>query len=112
MGRKMIVLICLAAICLLLVSCSLQEDTFEILHSIPLSTEEAPQIPPTTDAPGKQPTQPPNHEEAMVWVPSGGGSKYHKSGTCSNMINPKQIAMADAVEEGYSPCKKCYKESD
>ncbi|MBR2319186.1 MAG: hypothetical protein IKA50_00190 [Clostridia bacterium] len=46
--------------------------------------------------------------EEMVWVPTHGGTKYHKINTCSNMIDPNQVSLRQAVREGFSPCKWCY----
>lgn len=42
-----------------------------------------------------------------VWIPNS-GSKYHKSSGCSNMKNPKQVTLDQAINMGYTPCKKCY----
>lgn len=46
--------------------------------------------------------------EQMVWVPSS-GSKYHKTSTCSNMSNPKEVTLSYAEANGFTPCKRCYK---
>lgn len=43
----------------------------------------------------------------MVWIPRS-GSKYHSNAGCSNMKNPTQISIEQAVDLGYEPCKKCY----
>ena len=45
--------------------------------------------------------------EGEVWIPNS-GSKYHKSSDCSNMKNPKQVTLDQAISMGYTPCKKCY----
>lgn len=42
-----------------------------------------------------------------VWV-STSGSKYHSNAGCSNMKNPQQITLEEAIARGYEPCKKCY----
>ena len=44
---------------------------------------------------------------ATVWVVAK-GKKYHKRSGCSNMRNPYQISLSDAINRGYEPCKKCY----
>lgn len=52
----------------------------------------------------------PVEEEApvqMVWIPNS-GSKYHSRSGCSNMKNPTQVPIDQAVNMGYQPCKKCY----
>ena len=46
--------------------------------------------------------------EQMVWIPSS-GSKYHKTSTCSNMSNPKEVTLSYAEVNGFTPCKRCYK---
>ena len=46
--------------------------------------------------------------EAMVWVPTKGGTKYHSKSTCSNMDDPRYISKSQAISEGFTPCKKCY----
>lgn len=43
----------------------------------------------------------------MVWIPNS-GSKYHSNAGCSNMKNPTQVTIDQAVNMGYQPCKKCY----
>lgn len=43
----------------------------------------------------------------MVWIPNS-GSKYHSRSGCSNMKNPTQVTIDQAVNMGYQPCKKCY----
>ena len=43
----------------------------------------------------------------MVWIPQT-GSKYHSYSGCSNMKNPKSVTEAQAIERGYTPCKKCW----
>ena len=43
----------------------------------------------------------------MVWIPQS-GSKYHSHAGCSNMKNPSQVPEAQAIEGGYTPCKKCW----
>lgn len=43
----------------------------------------------------------------MVWY-SAGGSRYHRTSSCSNMDNPQQITKEEAELMGLTPCKKCY----
>lgn len=43
----------------------------------------------------------------MVWIPQS-GSKYHSRSGCSNMKNPSQVSLDEAVNLGYEPCKRCY----
>ena len=43
----------------------------------------------------------------MVWY-SAGGSRYHRTSSCSNMDNPQQITKEEAESMGLTPCKKCY----
>lgn len=51
-------------------------------------------------------TQPENTVN-MVWLPEN-GTKYHSNSSCSNMDNPRQVTLDEAVNAGYEPCKKCY----
>ena len=46
--------------------------------------------------------------ETLVWIPTNGGTKYHSSSTCSNMSNPQQVTLSQALAAGYTACKKCY----
>lgn len=45
-------------------------------------------------------------EGPLVWVPLS-GSKYHSKSTCSNMKNPRQVTLAEALSCGFTPCKRC-----
>lgn len=42
-----------------------------------------------------------------VWIPRT-GSKYHSNSRCSNMKSPSKVSKQDAINWGYTPCKKCY----
>ena len=46
--------------------------------------------------------------ERMVWIPTRGGTKYHKTNTCSNMIEPYEVTISEAVRQGFTACKRCY----
>lgn len=46
--------------------------------------------------------------EEMVWIPTNGGTKYHTHSGCSNMKNPKQVPLSEAVAQGFTPCKRCH----
>jgi hypothetical protein len=112
MRQIIALLVCLVILSAVLTGCSLQQDTYEILYSIPSLTEEPPEIPQTTVSAGNQPTQSSNQEQILVWVSNGGGAKYHKLETCSGMADPKQITIDEAIDQGYTHCKKCYSELD
>lgn len=45
----------------------------------------------------------------LVWVPTNGGKKYHRSASCSNMVDPMQVSVETAKANGFTACKKCYK---
>lgn len=47
-------------------------------------------------------------EGNLVWVPTNGGKKYHSKPTCSGMIDPIQVTIEHAEENGYTACKKCH----
>lgn len=55
------------------------------------------------------PTQPApvTPQESMVWIPKS-GKKYHSNSNCSNMKNPSQVTVSQAISAGYTPCSKCY----
>ena len=36
------------------------------------------------------------------------GKKYHRRPGCSNMENPMEVTVEQAIAWGYTPCKKCY----
>lgn len=42
-----------------------------------------------------------------VWV-VGEGKKYHSDPTCSNMKNPQELSLDEAISRGKTPCSKCY----
>lgn len=44
----------------------------------------------------------------MVWIPTRGGTKYHRSASCSNMIDPEQVTQEEAQQRGFTACKRCY----
>lgn len=46
--------------------------------------------------------------EAMVWIPTRGGTKYHSHSSCSNMNGPRHVTISEAISLGFEPCKKCY----
>jgi hypothetical protein len=46
--------------------------------------------------------------EALVWIPTHGGTKYHSKSSCSKMIDPIQVTISEAVSMGYGPCGRCY----
>ena len=56
-----------------------------------------------------QETDPPSSDssEELVWIPNS-GTKYHSNPNCSNMKNPAQVTIEEAINRGYSACKKCY----
>lgn len=62
--------------------------------------------PAATDPPVTAP--PAQRTEALVWIPTKGGTKYHRTSTCSGMNGPIQVTVSEAVNMGFTPCKKCY----
>ena len=53
------------------------------------------------------PTPTPTPEVDTVWVTKS-GTKYHASADCSNMTSPIAMSMTQALERGYTACKKCW----
>lgn len=76
---------------------STQQDT----PSQPAPTQPAPTQPAPTQPAPAQP------QESMVWIPKS-GKKYHANSSCSNMKNPSQVTVSQAISAGYTPCSKCY----
>ncbi len=44
----------------------------------------------------------------LVWVPVNGGTKYHSYSGCSNMVDPVQIPLEEAISRKYEPCRRCH----
>ena len=45
--------------------------------------------------------------QTYVYIPQT-GSKYHNTPNCSNMNNPSQVTLEEALNMGFQPCKRCY----
>lgn len=43
----------------------------------------------------------------MVWIPTKGGRKHHKSPDCSNMDEPKLVPKDHALSLEFDACKRC-----
>lgn len=54
------------------------------------------------------PTPLPHSAANMVWVPTNGGKKYHRTSGCSGMKDPEQVTLEEAENMGFEPCGKCY----
>lgn len=46
-------------------------------------------------------------QSSKVWI-SGSGKKYHSHSSCSNMKNPRQVSLSEAIAMGRTACSKCY----
>ena len=44
----------------------------------------------------------------LVWIPTHGGTKYHRSASCSNMIDTNKVSRETAIANGFTACKRCY----
>lgn len=56
----------------------------------------------------KSPTRDPIFsDDGKVWVSHNGG-KYHKNANCSNMKDPDEISLEDALVMGKTRCSKCW----
>lgn len=80
----------------------------------PLESEEATTIPVATDITAAPTTTQvptttaaPEPQQNLVWI-SETGKKYHRNSSCSNMNNPQQVSLDEALSMGLEPCKKCY----
>ena len=72
----------------------------------PSSEATNPGSEPTTPTDSSQNTSP---TDEMVWIPTKGGTKYHRTATCSGMDGPRQVTKTEAGHLGFDACKKCYK---
>ena len=44
----------------------------------------------------------------MVWIPNT-GQRYHSNKKCSGMKNPTYVTLEEAIQQGFTPCKNCYR---
>lgn len=72
----------------------------------PSSEATMPSNEPTAPTDSTQNTLP---TDEMVWIPTKGGTKYHRTATCSGMDGPRQVTKTEAGRLGFDACKKCYK---
>ena len=42
----------------------------------------------------------------MVWIPTNGGTKYHRTSSCSGMIDPIRVSVEEAESQEFTPCQK------
>ena len=49
-----------------------------------------------------------SYADPLVWIPMYGGERYHRDGTCSGMIEPRQMPASCAEALGFTPCGRCY----
>lgn len=72
-------------------------------------SQQATSSPSTSSGSTAQQTPQQPQQTQMVWIASSGnGTKYHSDPTCSNMKNPTQISIDEAISRGKTPCSKCY----
>lgn len=62
---------------------------------------------PAPDEPSPPPESADNPGSGYVWIPKS-GSKYHSTPNCSGMKDPTKVTKTDAVNKGYTPCKRCH----
>ncbi len=74
----------------------------------PTPTPTPAPTPTPTPVPTKAPTPKPTTIEALVWIPTNGGKKYHTKASCSGMKGPIQVTKSEAANKGFTPCGKCY----
>ena len=49
-------------------------------------------------------------EDVLLWVPTDGGDKLHKSKYCSEMIAPRKISERNALLMSIEKCEHCFGE--
>ena len=62
----------------------------------------------SSNSSGSGVTVPDAEANGTVWVPTNGGTKYHRHSGCSNMENPVRVTLSTAIANGYTACKRCY----
>lgn len=72
-------------------------------------TTEITEVTEVTNATESVQHSPDDVQVTMVWIPTKGGTKYHSNQSCSGMDNPDQVTKSQAEQQGFTPCKKCYK---
>ena len=72
-----------------------------------LFAASAPAAPEPAAKPKEQAKQRSSGSGQLVWIPNT-GKRYHSNKKCSNMKNPTQVTIEEAVRLGFTPCKKCY----
>ena len=84
------------------------QNTQEVTASIPETVAPA-QTEPATEAPTPEPVAIDSGDETgeMVWITTN-GKKYHSNPDCSNMKNPRQVTLDEAISSGRDACSKCY----
>lgn len=78
-----------------------EDPTETVIETTQIITE-------ATQAATEATTQATEPTEEMVWIPTGGGTKYHSRSTCSNMSNPSNVPLSTAISRGFTPCKRCH----
>jgi len=64
--------------------------------------------PKPTEAPTRGNSGRNENSSAMVWIPTNGGKKYHSKSSCSNMIDPDYVTLNEAIDLGFTACKRCH----
>lgn len=82
------------------------EKTPETTEKTPETTEKTPE---TTEKSEETTKKVDSADSKMVWIPTKGGKKYHKSSDCSNMDGPRKVTLSEAKSLGFTACKRCYK---
>ena len=60
------------------------------------------------EKPQEIPSQQENTQIMVYIASSGNGTKYHSNPYCSNMKGTIKLSIEEAIQRGYTPCKKCY----
>lgn len=83
-------------------------ETTEPETTVPETTVSETTVPETTVPDTTVPVATvPEQTEMMVWIPTNGGTKYHRKSSCSNMENPEHVPISQAIEMGFTACKRC-----
>ena len=70
--------------------------------------EPEPEPDPEPEPEPETPVSPYDYEGTVYVAASGNGTKYHLNPKCSNMKGTVEMDVPEALEKGFTPCKKCW----
>ena len=118
-GLSILFLIMLVSALTILTSCGIDSSSLSASASMPMESEtevtkqhlddvavENEQVQ-VTDIVGEDEEEAEATDEEMVWL-SRTGKCYHSKSSCSNMKDPVQVPLSEALKKKKIACSKCY----